>query len=206
MKNNTGKSLIGFFASLLLVLFSLPASAVVLSLQPSVQNAVPADNISLDLVISGLNVGSADSLGDFDININFDSAALSFLGYKLGSSLGNIAFFDAADYSSGDLGGGLVNISEVSFLSTVNLDALQSSSFTLATFDFRVDTLTAGSSTTVFLDKVKALGDGFGKALTLDSYTNATITNSSVSVPESSTFVLLIMGLLSFGATRRRSR
>jgi len=212
MENSLRKSLLGVFGAMLLTLTATPVSAVILSLQPAIQTAVPNDNISLNLVISGLNAGAPDSLGDFDINIGFDSGALSFLGYSLGTSLGDIGLFEAGDFGFGDLGGGMVNIAEVSFLeantnSCVDctgpyLDDIQSGSFILATLDFMVDTLAVGSSTTVFFDTVFALGDGFGNPLVIDSLTNGIINNPETSVPEPTTLALMTLGLI--GIARRR--
>ncbi len=212
MENSLKKSMIGIFSTAILALTAIPASAVMLSLQPAVQTAVPNDNISLNLVISGLNTGGPDSLGDFDINIGFDASALSLQSYSLGTSLGDIGLFEAADFSSGDLGGGTINIAEVSFLEAdassctfcigPYLDDIQPDSFTLATLDFKVDVLAAGSSTTVFFDTIFALGDGFGNPLEIDSLTNAAINNPGVSVPEPTTLALLALGLM--GVARRR--
>lgn len=213
MKNSFKKSLAGVFGAAVLALAAMPASAVMLSLQPTVQSAVPTDNISLNLVISGLNANGPDSLGDFDIDIGFDTSALSFQGYSLGVSLGDIGLSEAFDFSFGDLGGGTVNLAEVSFLEAdasscvfclgPYLDDIQSGSFILATLDFKVDSLAVGSSTTVFFDTVFALGDGFGNPLGIDSLTNAAINNPGISVPEPTTLALMALGLIGVARQRR---
>lgn len=214
MKNSIRKSLVSVFATALLALVAMPASALILSLQPTVQTAVPTDNISLDLVVSGLNAGGPDSLGAFDLDIGFDAAALTFQGYSLGASLGDIGLGEAFDFSFGDLGGGLVNLAEVSLLEADSgscffcfspfLDDIQSDTFTLATLDFSVDVLAVGSSTSVFFDTVYALGDGFGLALGLDGISNAVIENPRASVPEPTTLALMALGLIGVGVVRRR--
>lgn len=212
MKNSFKKSLAGVFCAAVLGLTAIPASAAFLSLQPTIQSAVPTDSISLSLVISGLNAGGPDSLGDFDIDIGFDSGALSFQGYSLGASLGDIGLFEALDFSLGNLGGGKINLAEVSlleadagsciFCSGPYLDDIQSDSFILATLDFTVDVLAVGSSTAVFFDSVFALGDGFGNELSVSGLTNAVINNPMVSVPEPTTLALMALGIIS--VTRRR--
>lgn len=202
MKSSLRKSLIGSFGAALLALATMPASAIMLNLQPSLQTATPGDNISLDLVITGLNAGGPDSLGDFDIDIEFDSSALSFQSYSLGTSLGDLGLFEAWDFS---LGGsiGSVNLSEVSYLTPSSLDAIQSDTFTLATLDFKVDTLAVGSSTTVFFDTIWALGDSFGNPLQVQALNNATIKNG-VTVPEPTTLALMTLGLIGTIVARRR--
>ena len=197
------RKLLNIVYGLVLLAVTSHAGAVVLSLEPSSQIAGPGDSVSLDLVISGLGNGAPDSLGDFDIDISFDASALSFLGYTLGTSLGDVGLGEAFDGSFGDLGGGLVNLAEVSLLFPFELDALQADTFTLATLDFSVDVLAPGDSTTVDIDTVWALGDGFGLPLTVDAANSAVIRNAAV--PEPSLLALVALGLTGVGfASRRR--
>jgi hypothetical protein len=91
--------------------------------------------------------------------LGFDPGALSFLGYDLGSFLGDLGLVEAVDYSWGDVGGGTVNLAEVSLLDAAScvscippyLDDIQPDTFVLATLDFLVDTLPPGTSTDVFV-------------------------------------------------------
>lgn len=192
---NMKKVLATCSALLLLATIGTANAAVILSLQPTSQTATPGDVVSLDLVISGLTAGSADSLGDFDVDIGYDTGAMSLVGFSLGSSLGDIGAFEALDFSLGDIGGGIVNVTEVSLLSVSDLDALQADSFALATFDFMVDILPVGSSTLVDIGTVNALGDGFGLPLNLMSTSGAVIRNPRLTVPAPPTLVLIVMGL-----------
>lgn len=203
---------------LALLAISTQVGAVVLSLEPSSQNAVPTDAVSLDLTVSGLTAGGPDSLGDFDVDIAYDSTALSFTGYSLGVFLGDIGLGEAMDFSLGDLGGGIINLAEVSllepdavtciFCAGPYLDDLQSDSFVLATLDFIVDILPIGGSTTVAIDTVWAIGDGFGLPLPITGTSGAVIRNPApASVPEPATVALLVLGLVGMTLMRqRRSR
>ncbi len=196
-------------------LFATHASAVTLNLLPASSIATPGDTVTLDLVISGLTAGGPDSLGDFDIDIRFDTGALSLVGYSLGAFLGDLGLGEATDFSLGDLGG-LVNVAEVSLLEPSSngcvfcvppyLDDIQPASFTLATFNFMVDVLPVGSSTVVSIETVNALGDGFGRPLPLEITENAVIRNPSSDVPEPSTISLIILGLLGTCVVRYRAR
>ncbi|WP_239186664.1 cohesin domain-containing protein [Candidatus Nitrotoga sp. HW29] len=178
----------------------MAVGGVILNLSPASQTALPGDNISLDLIISGLNAGGAPSLGDFDLDIAFDTTKLSFISYSLSSFLGVISSTEADNFSSGVLGG-LINLAEVSYLSPANLDSLQGSVFTLATLLFHVDVLGNGASTNVSFYKINALGDGFGNPFDIDAANNATVSNN---VPEPSSALLILLGLSGLSWLRLR--
>ena len=175
---------------MMLVGLAIPSAAVTLSLQPASQTAAPGDPVTLELVVGGLGDFAPDSLGAFDVDIAYDSAALTFTGYTLDSYLGDIFLGEAYDVSGGD-SGGVVNIAELSLLENnaatcffcmpPYLDDIQPDSFTLAYLDFSVDTLAPGESTIVSIETVNALGDGAGMPLTVTATSDAVI--SAVPVP-----------------------
>ena len=197
-----------------LLAMTTQANAVLLSMLPASQTAESGDTVSLDLIIGDLTDGGADSLGDFDIDIAYDDSRLSFMGYTLGGFLGDLGLGEAVDFSGGDLGGGIINLAEVSLLEpdmvscffclSPYLDDIQPSSFIMATLDFMVDVLPVGTSTTVSIDTVHALGDGFGDPLAY-STSDAVIRNPSiVSVPTPAVFVLFAMGFMGLTLLRQR--
>lgn len=190
MKN----SIYGLVLTALLFL-SGQSQAVVLSLNPSLTLADNGDVVSLDLVISELGESGAPSLGDFDINFAYDISVISFNGYVLGDQLGDLNLFEADDWSLGDIGGGVINLTELSYLMPADLHSLQSSSFTLATLDFTVDNLWLNETTTVSIGAINALGDQDGVALTNITTHDAVIAGTSV--PEPSILWLLGLGVIS---------
>jgi hypothetical protein len=195
------KKLFARFIGLYLLLLAAQTGAVSLSLEPTTSTAGVGDSISLDLRIAGLGNHTSDSLGDFDIEIAYDSVALTFEGYSLAGNLGDLSLFEAIDYSYGGYAPGSVGLTEVSLLSSLELDAIQADSFTLATLDFTVDFLSSGSSTLIAIDNVWALGDGYGRWLSLDGSSDALITG----VPEPSALVLMSMVLVGLGLLRKRT-
>jgi len=177
------------------VFFSISALAITIGFEPVSQEVVVGDPASVNLVISGLGDYTAPSLGTFDLNITYNTAILDFTGYTLGSYLGDISSWEAVDDSDGETTPGTINLAEISLLSVSELDALQPSSFPLATLTF--DTLAVGTSS---LDiSIIALGDAYGDPLSAD------VQSGSISpVPEPATFILIGFGLGSIGILRRK--
>ena len=165
-------------------------AAVILSMSPSSTTAMPGDVVVLDLMISGLTAGAADSLGDFDLDIFYDAAALSVDSFSLTGLLGDVGLGEALDFSPGDDTFGTIALALGSLLFDFELDALQPGSFSLATISFMVDALADGASTEVGISAVYALGDAFGDPLALMSTSSATIRNG-VEVSEPGSLVMI---------------
>lgn len=168
---------------------SIANANIILSLDPTTQDATLNDLVSINLMIDGLGDGVPLSLSSFDINVAFDTSSLSFAGYNLFDGLGDLNLFQAVDTSFGDLGGGLVNIAEISFLSNFELWDFQPGSFILAELFFTVDTVP--SSSDISIDDA-ILFDVNGDLINITDINNASIT--AVSSPANS--MLMSLGLL----------
>jgi hypothetical protein len=156
--NTTAKKIGLLSAGIVLSLNALQVSAAVVGLSPPIQQASNGETLTFDLSITGLGDFAPESLGAFELDVNYDPTRLSFLSYSLGTLLGDTDLDEAIDGSVGDPEAvGAVNLVEISLLDTADLIDLQPSSFLLATLDFFVDYLPAGASTTLAPDNVTIL-------------------------------------------------
>lgn len=167
---------------------SITSANVILSLDPTTQNATLGETLSVNLMIDGLGDGVPLSLSSFDIDLAFDNSALSFTGYNLFDGLGDIDLFGAIDSSFGDLGGGIVNIAEVSFLTNFELWDFQPGSFVLAELFFAVDAVPSSSQVSV---DGAVLFDVNGDLINIAGINNATINT----VPSPANSMLMGLGL-----------
>ena len=189
------------------------AATPTLSLIPNVPKIHPPQNLFVDIVISGLQSGATNTLlGAFDLTIQFNPNVLSLLTgapSALGTGLG-----DPADPLQTVVGAnipapGTFNFFEVSllegsastciFCSGPYLEDLQGDTFSLATLAFFAPGSSANPSFTNILITDAILGDANG-----DPISNPIIRNASVAVPEPSSFLLLMGGLVAFGFLKRR--
>jgi hypothetical protein len=189
------KLFLGVFLAMVLVFSTSLAQAITIGFDPVTQDVILGNPAVVDLFISGLGNYEPPSLGVFDLDIAYNPTILDFTGYVLGPYLGDTAIGEALDLSWGETAPGLVNIGELSLLFDWELDALQPSSFTLASLTF--DTLALGPSPLGL--SVNALGDAYGDPITAD------VQSGSVNVvPEPRSLLLVASGLVGLGYFRKK--
>ena len=156
------------FASLILcasLLASGHALAVItISLDPSVDKIHALENVFVDINVSGLQSGGVDELiGAFELDLLYDDALFTPLlvpPAAFGPNLGDIFLGEAiggVDTSTP----GIVDLFEVSLLFDVELDALQSDSFRLATVGFFANGTSSGPTTSFATNNI-VLSDDWG--------------------------------------------
>jgi hypothetical protein len=178
--------------------------AAFIDLQLNEPVAANGESVVLDIIVGGLGDFAPDSIGAFDISIDFDALALSFSSYALGGYLGDIGLTQALDSSFGDLGGS-VNLAEVSLLAAAGLDALQPGEFILASLNFDVIDLPLGAPSVFSLAQGAILADTEGFALQTNSNASATLVGGAP-VPIPGTLFLLLGGLFSWTFALRKRR
>ncbi len=170
---------------------------VTFSLSPANQAIGIGGTASLDLNVSGLTDVGPDSLGAFALDVNYNDSILSFNAITFNNLLGDIANFEA-DASFDDSTSGTVYLDEISWLFDWELDALQGTSFTLATLEF--SGISAGTGG-IDLAEISA-SDAMGFDLTVSTCENATVQVNAVPIPSS----ILLLGTGLFGLLRFRRK
>lgn len=187
------------FSMLVLIGLSVSLSghawAVALSFNPSTSYVNIGDQVAVDIIVSGLG---DDDLSTFDFNVNYDPTILSFGGYSLGDGLGDLVSGDAVDWSLGDLGGGSLNLAELSWLFDLSF---QADTFTLATISFTG--LAVGNSSLTFSPPI-ILGDSFGEPIDGVAGVGSIEAGESVPIPEPGTMFLFGIGLVGIAAIRKK--
>lgn len=180
--------------SMLCLGFSFNANAISIDLIANKSAVNIGDNLEVAVRISGLNDAGAPSIGVYDLNFQFDSGLFSFDSIHWGNSAnGNqldlSGFGSLQDSSSGS---GWLNALELSFDDALDLNQLQLGEFTL--FSVLLNTIATGTGN--FSLTANALGDAYGNELTVDQINGTQVSVGSVSVPEPSSILLLLAGLV----------
>lgn len=182
--------------TIFLLLGTLPAYALTVSLAPTPQVVNVGQTLQFDLVISGLGSGVTPSLGTYDVDISFDPGIFGFTSAVFGDPiLGNqLDLFGLGSLNAVTTGIGTVNLFELSFDDPVDLILLQSENFTLATLSFAA--LSLGSSSLGI--HINALGDEFGDPLTAQIVgASATVNQDNNNpIPEPNGLALVLAGLM----------
>lgn len=187
---------------LLLILLMLgggvqEAKAVSLDFQLSSPSVNIGDTVTVDMVIGGLGNFTNPSLGAFDFIVNFNPTLVGLTASPVtfGSLLGDEGLGESLTGSSFSTGS--ANLFTLSFLTESELNALQPSTFTLATLSFNA--LAAGTNAFSFSSVV--LGDGAGAPLVASLGTGSLTINTNGggggggNVPEPSSMLLLGAGI-----------
>ena len=153
----------------------------------------PASAAFVDITISELIY---QDLAGFELDVNYDSTALTLDYYTLTDELGSFSAGDAEEWSLGDDGIGTFNLSVLSYLMDFST---QSDDFILATLSFSGDD---SAISNIILSNI-ILSDPYGEAIPFS--VNGTDINV---VPEPGTMCLMGFGvaLLGFACRRRTAK
>src|SRR5688572_9383987 len=192
------------FASLCALGLSLSLNAHAISIDLIAnQTAINVgDNIEVQVRISGLSDASAPALGVYDVHFNYDASLFNFSSVLWGdSTLGNqldLSNFGSLQDSSS--GSSWLNALELSFDDATDLELLQAGEFTLFSVMLNAIAIVCGhySLTT------NPLGDASGDDVLIDNITGTTVDVGSVSVPEPSSMLLLLLGIVAIAVLRTK--
>ena len=169
------------------VFASLSANAVTLDLSPTSSSVNLGEPVQVELHISGLEDGTAPSLGAYDFMLAFNPAVLGFGAFTFGDSLlgnqldlmgfGTVAGFDGATP-------GQLSVFEISLDLASDLDTLQAASFALGTISFSA--LGNGVSALQFTSAL--FSDAGGNPLAVQ------LGGGSISVPEPVSGGIIVAG------------
>ena len=183
----------------------MDADATTIGIEPADQTVVVGDTVTVDIVID-----TEFLIGAFDLNLNFDSSILSFVNLLFGGFVGN---GDELDFVNGSVrnapfaDNGVVNFAEFfnEVFDSTGLSQLQGNGeFVLASITF--DAIGLGLSSLSLSDLTLGEFDIFADPLTASLFgASIRVTERPVSVPEPSTWLLMLTGLGLILARRTRT-
>ncbi|MCB0273058.1 MAG: hypothetical protein KDD46_08590 [Bdellovibrionales bacterium] len=186
-----------FFAALLYL--PVAAHAVIISVVPNVLSAEQGNPVNVDITVSDLGNGTAPSVGVFDIDFSYDASILGFNTATFGNQLDLFGFGSLQLVDSSVAG--TINLFELSFDFSSDLDTLQSSSFVLASLAF--DTLSAGS--TNLNVALNALGDSVGNTLS-PNIVNSQLIVTDMPLSSPATIWLFFLGMIALVSLTARKQ
>lgn len=186
--------------SMLCLGFSFNANAISIDLVTNKSAVNIGDSLEVAVRISGLNDAGAPSLGVYDLDFNFDNNLFGFNSISWGDSTqGNqldlSGFGSLQDSTSSN---GWLNFFELSFDDALDLNQFQAGEFTL--FSVLLNTIAVGTGNFSLI--ANSLGDAYGDELFVDEINETQVRVGSISVPEPSSVLLLLAGLLAIAALR----
>jgi len=174
------------------------ADALEIGFVPATQTVGVGANVSVDVVVSGLEAGISEIVAAYDLDVTYDPLVLAATGVSFGSGLGAagevLTDFDLAT-------SGIVDLAALSLLADADLAALQGDAVTLATLHFSA--LALGTSALVLSPSAPFGIDVKGTANAILSF-DVVAGGAFEVVPEPSTVVLLAAGLLALASRARR--
>lgn len=176
------------------------AEAFTISFVPSSPTVSVGSGFTVDVVASGLSDGGAPSIGAYDFDITWDASLLSYAGTAFGTGL-DVMGLGLNDPLATPGTPGRLNVFELSFDSTADLNQLQPDTFTVLTLSF--DAVAAGTSSLAFMLNAIASAEGNSLAAQADLQ-NGSVTVAPVPLPAG--VWLLLSGLGMAAGLRRRTR
>lgn len=173
------------------------AYAITIEVNPASQVVNLGDPVSVDIDIRDLGVLTAPSISTFDITVDFDTALLDLTSVVFGTEL-DLGVFGSFQETTGT---GPIDVFEISFEDSADLNILQPSAFTLFTLTF--DTLASGSSAVGL--SLTALGDADGATLSADTIDGSIRIVDPNFVPVPATLALLGLGVCLIVCRQRSS-
>ncbi len=199
-----------WFFQLLLIscLFKVSsASAIMIDFLPTSSSVEVGAAFEVDVVISDL-AAAGEIVSAYDLNVSYDATNLLATGVTFGSYLDDPFFPGFTLQDSVLTTAGLVNFSELSFLSDAELAAQQPDSFTLATLSF--EALSVGSSSLLFVPDpffgIDIKGNLFSVLPVTTGTVSVMVNAPAVAIPEPSSLALFALSFLFIGMSRRTTK